>query len=237
MVYMIGFGAMLLYFYVSVGLGGASVAGVAAFTLFWSRSYYLEIDAILKNGCFGEIGAKIANFTLPTVQPPWGGGEDDLRDAFEEHLRTVLWLQRSAIISAILDAALCIWAFSYTGIRQGLETKLFEGFEVSIACGYMGLVFCCLAVVIGITIEVMGSLRFTEKEAPLSIALRAFAPVIYTPDYAAVLAGDAEEMELFDDSKMVYFKLYNQRGGVTVPLDPWDVMPISATGKPKEEAK
>jgi len=68
------------------------------------------------------------------------------------------------------------------------------------------------------------------------MAVQSFVPVLYTPDYAAVLAGDAEEMELFSDDKQVYFKLYNQAGGVTVPLDPWDVIPISNTGKPKPKA-
>ena len=234
MVYGIGFGAFLLYFYVCLGLGGASIAGVSAFTLFWGRSYYLEIKAILNRGCLGKCGTYLADLTLPTVQPPWAGGEDDLKDAFEEHLRTVLWLQRSAAASALLDAVLCIWAFSYTGIREGLETKLFEGFQVSIACGYIGLVLCCIAFVLAVVIEAIGSLRFSSDEKPEVLALRAFVPVLHTPDYAAVLAGDADEMELFSDEKMVYFKLYNQRGGITVPLDPWDVSGISKTGKPKE---
>jgi len=161
-IYLIGLLSMLLYFYVCIGLGGASVAGVAAFTLFWARSYFLEVHAVLKTGCLGAVGDRLAMLTLPTVQPPWGGGEDDLLDAFEEHLRTVQWLQRSAGISAVIDAILCIWAFSYAGIRVGLETKLFEGFEVSIACAYMGLILCIIAVLLAITIEVIGSLRFSE---------------------------------------------------------------------------
>lgn len=81
--------AIYLFFYTGFGLGGAGIGGVAAFSVFWSRSVYTEIKAIVRASCLGKYCQKFTLATLPSIKPDWAGGSEDLVDAIQEHVRAI----------------------------------------------------------------------------------------------------------------------------------------------------
>jgi len=225
----IAFWSAMLYLYVCIGLGGAGMAGVAAFSLFWARSLYGEVRAIIVSSCLVSPCKWLALRFLPTVQAPWAGGEDDLRDAFEEHMRTVQWMQRVATLSALLDAGLSIWAGSYTGIRSIMEQSTLEGWYISPVCAMLGLFLSLGAFCLGAYIEFSGVLKVREGTDLTEFALQSFQPVIYTKEEAAIITGDAEAMYMYKEKCRAVMHRFNQEGGITVALDPLDVTKIDET--------
>lgn len=201
-----------------LGLGGAGAVAGAAFVLWVSRSLYSSATRYgsQASGSESRLEAWRAKWLsgglqlcLPRIlsnkELEEGASSADVRTIRRLHAPLIAagWFWRFAMLSAVLDLVLGIFALANAPISRALNSELLEGYQIGIVCAVLGTILCGLAVPILAWVWLSGVLSVTGPDDAESVQKqlqRSFYPAVLSADQAAALKHDKEALAAFADN-------------------------------------